>query len=652
MASTKGTTIMVSAIWKYAVVAAAALAAVGCTIKDQQAPPLSGPSGLALTLRVTAVPSSIAYGVNAVTSGEQTAVTIQAIGPDGRGIAQLPIRLNIEVDGTPQDYGTLRERNVVTAADGTASTTYTAPPIPAGGVFPNNCGASTLGTCVRVVATPTSNDFGSVSPESVQIRLVPTGVILPPADNPTASFTFSPSPASANVPVQFDASASTVGAGASNIASYVWTFGDGATGSGRSVSHTFAAGGTYTVRLTVTNDRGLTGTASQAVTVTNATAPTAIFSVSPTAPGVNQPVFFNAGASVPGQGHQSIVSYRWTFGDGTTGSGQTVSHTYTASGTYVVQLTVTDDSGATTTSTGTSVVVSAAAGGGTSANFSFSPAAPAVGDTVLFDWRNSTAAAGATITALDWNWGDATATVHCPGDAACDPSTGITSHVFQRAGTFNVSLQVTDSSGRTSLKTLPVAVTAGSGASGPPQPAFTFSPSAPAVGENVFFNGSTSRAGSGRTIVSYDWTFGDGQVGTGVTPVHSYSTSGTFAVQLRVTDDIGQSTTSAAQTISIGSPPAPTASFTSSPGSPAVGQTVVFDASGSTTAQGQTIVSFQWNFGDSSAVFTCPGAGACNASNPRIITHAFGASGSYTVNLIVTDSAGRTATTSKTVTVP
>ena len=74
------------------------------------------------------------------------------------------IRLNIQVDGAPQD-GTLRERNVVTGTDGTASTIYTAPPIPANGVFANNCGGSTLGTCVKVVATPTSSNFGTVNPE-------------------------------------------------------------------------------------------------------------------------------------------------------------------------------------------------------------------------------------------------------------------------------------------------------------------------------------------------------------------------------------------------------------------------------------------------------------------------------------------------------
>ena len=71
------------------------------------------------------------------------------------------------------------------------------------------------------------------------IRLVPPGVILPPAGTPTAAFTFSPQPATANLPVIFDASTSQAGSGASQIVSYAWTFGDGATGTGRTVTHTF-----------------------------------------------------------------------------------------------------------------------------------------------------------------------------------------------------------------------------------------------------------------------------------------------------------------------------------------------------------------------------------------------------------------------------
>ena len=84
-----------------------------------------------------------------------------------------------------------------------------------------------------------------------------------PNNPPTASFTFT----CTDLTCSFDGSGSTDGDG--TIASYAWNFGDGTTRSGATVSHTYAAGGTYTVTLTVTDDDGATGSQSQSVTVTS-----------------------------------------------------------------------------------------------------------------------------------------------------------------------------------------------------------------------------------------------------------------------------------------------------------------------------------------------------------------------------------------------
>ena len=54
---------------------------------------------------------------------------------------------------------------------------------------------------------------------------------------------------------------------------------------------------------------------------------------------------FDGSASSDSDG--TVVGYAWDFGDGTTGSGATLNHTYTAGGTYTVVLTVTDNEGAT-----------------------------------------------------------------------------------------------------------------------------------------------------------------------------------------------------------------------------------------------------------------------------------------------------------------
>jgi subtilisin family serine protease len=83
-----------------------------------------------------------------------------------------------------------------------------------------------------------------------------------PNNPPTASFTFTTSDLTAS----FNAGGSLDSDG--TIASYSWNFGDGTTGSGVTVSHTYTTGGTYTVALTVTDDGGATGSISKSVTVT------------------------------------------------------------------------------------------------------------------------------------------------------------------------------------------------------------------------------------------------------------------------------------------------------------------------------------------------------------------------------------------------
>lgn len=625
---------MLSASFRRALALVAIAAAPACTVHDTQTPPLAGPSGLGLTLSVNALPDTINQD-----GGSQSAIKVTAIGPDGRGMSALAIRLDTRVNGVAQDFGTLSARTIVTGSDGTASVVFTAPPRPTNGVFGTCNGLA--GNCVSIVATASGTNFETANPASVDIRLVPTGVILPPASNPTAVFSFSPNPASANVPVQFNAAASQPGSGASQISSFAWTFGDGSSGTGQTPTHTFGAGGTYSVSLTVTNDRGLTATSSQNVTVGNVTLPVASFTVSPQAPGVGQPVFFNGSGSTPGAGHQTITSYRWTFGDGATGSGQTVSHTFSAAGNYVVQLTVVDDAGATATSNGTNVSV-ATASGGPVANFTFSPGTPSVGETVIFDWRTSTSTQGSPIVSLDWNFGDASPAVHCPGDAACGTD-GITQHNFQRTGAFTVVLIVTDSVGRTSIKSNQITVSQGGGNGGATTASFIFSPTNPSANQIIFFNAAGSTAAAGHTLTGYRWDFGDGSITNSTTPStsHTFTSAGTFSVALTVTDDTNQ-TARVVVPITVasgGTAGPPTARFTSSPSGPAINQDVFFNASQSTASSGRTITTYSWDFGDGST-----GSGVT-------VTHAYTRAGSFTVTLLVTDDANQVGTTTGSVTV-
>jgi len=163
---------------------------------------------------------------------------------------------------------------------------------------------------------------------------------------PVARFTFSPTNPLVNQWITFDATSSYDPDG--SIVSYAWDFGDGATATGSRVTKRYSAAGTYTVTLTVTDNRGATNSASQTITVTSPNQPpVASFTFSPANPNPGDTVTFDASASSDPDG--SIVSYSWNFGDGNTASGVTATHVYASAGTYTVTLTVTDNQGATAT---------------------------------------------------------------------------------------------------------------------------------------------------------------------------------------------------------------------------------------------------------------------------------------------------------------
>jgi flagellin-like protein len=159
-----------------------------------------------------------------------------------------------------------------------------------------------------------------------------------------------------------------------------------------------------------------------------------------------------------------------------------------------------------------------------------------------------------------------------------------------------------------------------------PISSFTMSTSNPAVGQSVTF-ADTSTKGDG-TINQWSWNFGDGQTSSVQNPSHSYATLGAKTVTLTVTDTNSRTATTT-HSLTVGDYASPTASFTWTANNLAITFT---DTS---TAGSGTITSRAWNFGDS---------GTSNAQNP---THSYSTPGQKTVTLTVTDSNGKTSTTSQ-----
>src|SRR3989454_5777335 len=170
-------------------------------------------------------------------------------------------------------------------------------------------------------------------------------------------------------------------------------------------------------------------------------------------------------------------------------------------------------------------------------------------------------------------------------------------------------------------------------ASGNPLPlstSFTLSPGNPAIGVTIAF---TATSVGGTLPYSYAWNFGDGSTGSGAITSHSYSSVGQYSVTVTVTDSTGKTATSS-QSVTVAQPNALTAAFTYAPSAPISGQSVTFTG---TASGGTSPHSYNWNL-----------AGTSKTGNP--VSQSF-TNGTYTISVTVTDAAGKTATSSQSLTI-
>src|SRR5213593_4743801 len=358
---------------------------------------------------------------------------------------------------------------------------------------------------------------------------------------------------------------------------YAWTLSDGGIGTGPTVTHSFSSPGTYEATCTVTDL--LLGIASASKSVVISPLPSVAASVDHDLAAPGTVLTFSASPS----GGDGSFSYEWTFDDGSSGSGAPATHAYTAAGSYQATVTATDGNGGTASSS-TSVTIS-----------------------------NIGVTAGVSPTS-----GDATTGTGSPA-----------SHSYSAGGSYSPAVTATDSLGGTKVtQTQTVSVTA------PPAP-LGASVSAPRqaadVGQSVSFPCSAT---GGAAPYSYDWTFGDGNAGSGPAVNHVYQSAGAMTVTCTATDS---ASASAAASTSVDVSPSPSVAAHANPSAAAPGTSLTFSAQATGGPGGFT--DYAWSLGDGAT-----GSGIQ-------VAHAFAQPGSYQANVVVTDANGGTASGSVSVTI-
>ncbi len=398
--------------------------------------------------------------------------------------------------------------------------------------------------------------------------------------------------------VVFDASKSLDPDG--QISEYRWTLGDGSAKAGSKVSHQYSQPGTYPINLTVIDNTSTLNNSNEAV-----------YSIR-----VNDPPVPNAGgdrlinesvvvfdASRSSDSDDEIIDYAWNFGDNQSGKGQKLSHVYASPGTYAVTLTVTDASGTKSAVQSETVTITV----------NSPPVADAgreqivsVGDKVYLKGGFSNDTDG-KIEKYEWELDEG---VILEGKNI--------NHVFNKAGTYQVKLTVTDNDGARDIHYTSVFVNS--------PPVAKMAPVARiAPGQSVAFDGSMSYDIDGNIDLA-EWEFGDGSsIAQGIKTKHSFRESGRFTVTLTVKDNSNATNGIAktTQTVAVNYPPKPDC------GEDVItcDQTLLFDGSASSDADNDRLT-YSWDFSDG------------NTGTGMTLKHTYQQPGVFPVVLRVNDGQG------------
>ena len=371
--------------------------------------------------------------------------------------------------------------------------------------------------------------------------------------------------------------------------SWSWEFGDGGTSTEQNPLHTYTTVGNYTVNLTVQNNCGTNTTSGTIVAL--CLEPVADFSANRTSGKVPLSVQFTDSSQ------NNVTSWSWQFGDGGTSTKQNPVHTYTAPGTYTVNLTVMNNCGSGTASK--PMYITAEPCPLPVADFSANRTSGKVPLSVQF-----TDSSQNNVTSWSWQFGDGTTSIEQ------NPV-----HTYTVAGDYTVTLTVTNECGCDSASK---------------QEFITAEPCPPPVAD---FSANRTSGKAPLSVQFTDlstndpdtwlWQFGDGDTSTEQDPVHTYTTPGTYTVNLTVTNECGCDSASKQEFISAEPCPPPVADFSANRTSGKAPLSVQF-----TDLSTNGPDTWLWQFGDG------------DTSTEQNPVHTYTTPGTYTVTLTVTNECG------------
>ena len=228
--------------------------------------------------------------------------------------------------------------------------------------------------------------------------------------------------------------------------------------------------------------------------------------------------FSSSGSSDP---EGSSLSYAWNFGDGTSSTVANPSHIFTAAGSYVVRLTVSDGTNSTL-SAAINISATAPVNNVPTVAASASPKLGVIPLLVTFSSTGSSDPEGSPLS-YNWNFGDGTSS-----------TIANTTHTYTTAGSFTASLTISD--GTNSVSSANIAITTSATATNyPPVAVASATPTSGGAPLNVTFSSAGSTDVEGATL-TYNWDFGDGASSTLASPAHTYSATGSYTALLTVSD--------------------------------------------------------------------------------------------------------------------